>query len=241
MKLAIIGYGKMGRAIESAAPAYGDEVILVVDSTDELRANLDKLNLCDVAIEFSTPSTAADNVALCLNEQIPVVVGTTGWYDRLPQLRKKCETKSGSLFVASNFSIGMNIVFHLAQELTRITHEYASYVPAISETHHIHKLDAPSGTAIQLANIVAREQGLENGWKLVNEGDPQPAGAVPITSYRIGEVPGIHQLTLDSEQDRITLTHEAKGRQGLVHGVFAAAHYLVQNPGYKTMDDLLKF
>lgn len=223
MKIALIGYGKMGRAVEETARQRGHEILATIDGPNDWMGKLDDLRDCDVAIEFSTPDTAVDNIMKCFNLGLPIVVGTTGWYDQLEGVVHDCGERGQSLFVASNFSIGMNIMFELNRRLAQLMNGRGEYSVSISETHHIHKLDAPSGTAITLAGDIA------------DITDAKP----PITSHREGEVPGIHEVVYDSEVDTLTLRHEAKSRKGLALGAVLAAEFLRGRRGYYTMRDLL--
>ena len=227
MKISLIGYGKMGHAIENAALLRGHQIVCTIDNQSELETKLPELRNSDVAIEFSTPATAAGNIRFCLNEGIAIVCGTTGWYDRYDELAELCHNKGGALFTATNFSIGMNIMFALNERLAELMRDRNEYTVNITETHHIHKLDAPSGTAITL-----QQQITENG--------ERSAENVPITSIREGEVPGTHTVCYDSAIDTITLTHEAHSREGLAQGALLAAEFLVGKKGIFTMKDLLK-
>lgn len=224
MKIALIGYGKMGHAIEALATERGHIVTLTLDKDDPWPATMD----ADVAIEFTMPATAASNMRRCLERGIPVVCGTTGWYGDYETVVADCKRLNGRLFTATNFSIGMNIMFELNRRLAELMRGREDYKVSISETHHIHKLDAPSGTAITL-----QEQIVEHG--------ERRAENVPITSYREGEVPGTHTVVYDSEIDTLTLTHEAHSRRGLAQGALLAAEWLVAaKPGVYTMKDMLK-
>lgn len=223
MKIALIGYGKMGHAIEALAAERGHVVTVKLDRDDPWPATMD----ADVAIEFTTPATAVKNMRRCLEKGIPVVCGTTGWYSDYERVVAECKKLKGRLFTATNFSIGMNIMFALNERLAHLMRGRDDYKVSISETHHIHKLDAPSGTAITL-----QEQIVEAGKRKVE--------SIPITSYREGEVPGTHTVVYDSEIDTITLTHEAHSRKGLALGALLAAEFLAKaEPGVYTMKDIL--
>ena len=219
MDIALIGYGKMGHAVEALAKARGHKVTLAIDRDDPWPERIE----ANVAIEFTTPATAVDNIKRCLAMGLPTVSGTTGWNARYDEVAAYCREVSGALFTASNFSIGMNIMFALNERLAQLMKSHPEYTASISETHHIHKLDAPSGTAITL-----REQIV-----------PFVAQEVPIASHRIGEVPGTHTVTYDSKVDTITLTHEAHSREGLAQGALLAAEWIVGRKGCFTMKDLL--
>lgn len=223
MKIALIGYGKMGHAIEALAAERGHEVTVKIDKGELWPSKME----ADVAIEFTTPATAVDNMLRCLEVGIPVVCGTTGWYADYEKVVAECKARSGRLFTATNFSIGMNIMFALNERLAAMMRGRNDYKVSISETHHIHKLDAPSGTAITL-----QEQIVEKGERRKEN--------VPIASFREGEVPGTHTVVYDSEIDTITLTHEAHSRKGLALGALLAAEFLsTARPGVYTMKDIL--
>ena len=250
MNLAIIGYGKMGHAIEQCALRRGHNIALTIDTPDEWQSKASQLKSCDVSVEFSTPATAVDNILRCLQAGVPVVSGTTGWNDQLASVKAECASLGGALFVASNFSIGMNIVFELNRRLARLTSPLPDYSVSITETHHIHKLDAPSGTAIHLANDIIAEH-KASAWHLTTPNDSSihnfttsqlhnSQNSIPVTAIRQGEVAGIHEIRYDSPLDTITLTHEAKGREGLALGATLAAEFLVGKHGFFTMSDLLK-
>lgn len=212
----------MGRAVEAYALQQGHEVACRIDAGDRWPDRLE----ADVAVEFTTPATAVDNMRRCLERHLPVVCGTTGWYDRYDEVCDLCRSMGGKMLTATNFSLGMNIVFAINEHLARLMNG-RPYSVAISETHHIHKLDAPSGTAITLQRQIVENGGREEG-------------SIPIASYREGEVPGTHIVRYDSEIDTITLTHEAHSRQGLAQGAVVAAEWLVKAaPGVYTMKDLL--
>ena len=223
MKIALIGYGKMGHAIEALAVERGHSVTLRLDKEDCWPEKVD----ADVAIEFTTPTTAVENMLRCLGMGLPVVCGTTGWYGNYQKVVAECKVRDGRLFTATNFSIGMNIMFELNRRLAELMRGRDDYKVSISETHHIHKLDAPSGTAITL-----QEQIMESGARRVEN--------IPIASYREGEVPGTHTVVYDSEIDTLTLTHEAHSRKGLALGALLAAEWLAKaKPGVYTMKDIL--
>lgn len=213
----------MGHAIETLAAERGHVVTVKIDKDDPWPTKMD----ADVAIEFTTPATAVANMQHCFEVGLPVVCGTTGWYADYEKVVAECKTRNGRLFTATNFSIGMNIMFELNCRLAKLMGGREDYKVSISETHHIHKLDAPSGTAITL-----QEQIVEIGERRAEE--------VPITSFREGEVPGTHTVTYDSEIDTITLTHEAHSRKGLAMGAVLAAEFLAKtDAGIYTMKDIL--
>ena len=238
MKIAIIGYGKMGRAVEAEAKLRGHSVDVTIDNAGDWESKGGRLPDCDVAVEFSTPAVAKSNVERCMAMGIPTVCGTTGWYSDINQARELCLHYGGALLVSSNFSIGMNIVFELNKRLAEIMNRYPQYDVTIEETHHIHKLDAPSGTAITLARDILGSLDRKNTWKL-DEGGRTDEESLSIVSHRVGEVPGIHEIRYDSDVDSITLTHNAKNRRGLAVGAVFAAEFLCGRKGFFTMKDLM--
>lgn len=240
MKIALLGYGKMGKEVETVAVERGHEIGATIDDNDDWMAKIDDCRECDIAIDFSTPDTAVSNIMRCFDLDIPIVVGTTGWYEQLDSVVHDCQEREQALFVASNFSIGMNIMFDLNRRLAQLMNGYEDYSVAITETHHIHKLDAPSGTAITLANAAIDELDRKSGWKLKKDGSRVKSDLIPITSIREGEVPGIHEVVYDSPIDTITLSHSAKNRKGLALGAVLAAEFMRGRKGYYTMQDLLK-
>jgi 4-hydroxy-tetrahydrodipicolinate reductase len=237
MKIAIIGYGKMGKAIEKIAKERGHDIALIVDES-----SIDKLeNLgipIDVAIEFSTPTSAPDNIIKCLDRQLPVVVGTTGWLDQLESIKSYVQKVNGTLFLASNFSLGVNLFFKLNQWLAKMMNKYPEYKASIEEIHHIHKLDQPSGTAITLGEGIIQEHEGYHQW--VNDSTDQK-DMLPIHSLRKEEVPGTHTISYTSVMDSITLTHEAKDRAAFALGAVLVAEWLHGKVGIYSMDDFLTF
>ena len=240
MKIALLGYGKMGREVEQAALERGHTIGAVVDADNHWTSRLDDLRRCDMAVEFSTPATVVDNIMQCFNLHLPVVVGTTGWHDRLDSVAHDCQQRGEALFVASNFSIGMNVMFELNRRLAQLMDSRPEYDVALSETHHIHKLDAPSGTAIGLACDILDRVGRKTSWQLAQSSLPScDPSVLTIEAHREGEVPGIHEVVYDSPVDTLTLRHEAKSRKGLALGAVLAAEYLLGRKGYHTMQDML--
>ena len=258
MQIALLGYGKMGKAIEEIAVERGHKVIATIDNEEEWNSRQESLRQCDVAIDFSMPSTAVENIRKCFAINCPIVIGTTGWYNQLDTLISECQQHNQSLFVASNFSIGMNIMFDLNRRMAKLMNRHPEYEVDIVESHHIHKLDAPSGTAITLANDIVTEMNRKEKWTLsselwVNEKeeldmaksklDLMPNGPqkneVVIGSVRQGDVPGTHTVTYESEVDILSISHAAKSRKGLALGAVLAAEFLNGKKGYFTMKDLL--
>ena len=234
MKIVILGYGKMGHEVEQIALSRGHEVLYHIDTEEGWNANKEAVSKCDVVIEFSTPATVIGNINKCFDINIPVVVGTTGWYDSLDEIRKRCEDEGHSLFYAPNFSIGMNFVFQLNKQIARFAQQY-DYQVEITETHHIYKLDKPSGTAVKLANDIIANNSDYESWKLDESGEK----TLKVNAIREGEIFGIHEIEALSECDNITLRHEAFSRKGFATGAVVAAEFLNGKKGVFTMDDLM--
>ena len=234
MKIALLGYGKMGHEVEKAALTRQHKIIVTIDNESEWSERAPILKEADIAIDFSQPSQAVANINRCFDFHIPVVVGTTAWYEHLDEIKQRCKTENQSLFYAPNFSIGMNIMFRLNKQLAKFAEQYG-YQISLTETHHIHKLDKPSGTAVKIANDIIATNKNYNSWSL--EAKPE-THILPITAIREGEIFGIHSVQALSEADQITLTHEAFSRKGLAQGAIAAAEFLIGKIGCYTMDDL---
>jgi 4-hydroxy-tetrahydrodipicolinate reductase len=234
MKIALLGYGKMGHEVEKNALAQGHEIVVTIDNEQEWNKRLELLKKADVAIEFSQPDQAFANINRCFDLHLPIVVGTTAWYDHLDEVKKRCLSEGQSLFYAPNFSIGMNMVFMMNKQLARFAEQYG-YSLKVAETHHIHKLDKPSGTAAKLANDIIAENSHYQHWSIE---EPYSDNVLPIEVTREGEVFGIHSITAQSSADRITLTHEAFSREGLAKGALAAAQFLIGKTGVFTMESL---
>ena len=224
----------MGHEVEKNALAQGHEIVVTIDNEQEWKERLEFLKKADVAIEFSQPDQAFANINRCFDLHLPIVVGTTAWYDRLDEIKQRCKSEGQSLFYAPNFSIGMNMVFMMNKQLARFAEQYG-YSLKVAETHHIHKLDKPSGTAAKLANDILAESSRYQRWSI---DETCPADTLPIEVTREGEVFGIHSITALSSADRITLTHEAFSREGLAQGALAAAKFLLDKKGCFTMEDL---
>ncbi|MFI3281489.1 MAG: 4-hydroxy-tetrahydrodipicolinate reductase [Rikenellaceae bacterium] len=237
MNIAIIGYGKMGREIEKILIERGHTIaaIIDVDNRDDLKS--EAFAAADVAIEFTTPHTAFDNLVASLEAGVAVVSGTTGWLDRFDEIKNLCQERNGAFFYASNYSLGVNLMFRLNRQLAAMINSVEGYKVEIEETHHIHKLDAPSGTAITLAEGVIDNLDSKSGW--VND-TPPAADQVEIKSKRIGETPGIHTVTYDSAEDTLEIKHTIKSRSALAMGAVVAAEFLCGKQGIYSMDDLLK-
>ncbi len=237
MKAVIIGYGKMGHEIEGILAERGHTVHLVVDAENRADLRSDRLRGADVALEFTAPDAAYDNLRACIECGLPVVSGTTGWTSRLAELEQLCRERGGALFYASNFSLGVNMLFRINRQLAAMLGRVGGYDASIEEVHHIQKKDAPSGTAITLAEGIISGMEQKNGW--VNE-TPAPEGLVGIRSVREGTVPGIHTVTYESVDDILQLKHTIKHRRTLAMGAVVAAEFLCGRQGVYTMDDLLR-
>ncbi len=241
MKIALIGYGKMGHEIERILVSRGHTVPLIIDmdNTDQLTA--ENLAACDVAIEFTTPATAFGNIMTCLEAGIPVVCGTTAWLDKLPQAEALCKEKGGAFFYASNYSIGVNIFFAVNRELARMMNRFPEYDVTLNEVHHVQKKDAPSGTAVTLAEDILAGIDRKTSWFL---GTTTDADKLEVTAQRRAMVPGIHTVVWESDADVITIDHNAKNRSGFAAGAVLAAEFLAGKRGTGKvygMKDLLGF
>ncbi|MCD7936087.1 MAG: 4-hydroxy-tetrahydrodipicolinate reductase [Tannerellaceae bacterium] len=237
MNIALIGYGKMGKTIEQIARDRGHRIVAIIDINNPQDFDSENFKKADVAIEFTTPDTAFDNYMKCFAANIPVVSGTTGWLDRLSVIREKCN-EGQTFFYASNFSIGVNIFFALNKYLARIMNKFPAYDVSMTETHHIHKLDAPSGTAITLAEGILEHVDRKKDWKLDTGENKED---LVIKAIREGEVPGIHEIRYDSEVDYISIKHDAKSRAGFALGAVIAAEFTAGKKGFLGMEDLFKF
>ncbi len=243
MKIAIIGYGKMGKTIETLAKKQGHEVVLTLDVEDMAGISAQQLQAADVAIEFTGPEGALTNIKTCLNAGLPVVSGTTGWLEHWQEVVELCKAKQGAFFYASNYSIGVNIFFELNKKLAQLMNGQSQYQLSLEEIHHTQKLDAPSGTAITLADgLIANSEDFDH-WYLkeypFNQKDDRPKG-FPIISKREGKVPGTHIVSYESAIDTIEIKHEAKGREGFASGAILAAAWLLDKQGVFGMKDLLQ-
>jgi 4-hydroxy-tetrahydrodipicolinate reductase len=236
MKIALIGYGKMGRAIEEIALQKGHGIGLRIDLDNAALLTPEQLAGCDVAIEFTGPESAPGNVLACLNSGIPVVCGSTGWLNRLGEVEKLCREKNGTFLYASNFSIGVNLFFELNKKLAHLMKHRGEYDVQIEETHHTQKKDAPSGTAITLAEQVLHELERKKSW--VNHGSVDPR-ELTIMSKRIDPAPGTHAVKYSSPVDDIEIIHTAHNRQGFASGAVLAAEFISGKKGIFSMQDVL--
>ena len=236
MNLALIGYGKMGKEIEKIAVSRGHQIKLIIDINNPQDLTIENLRKCDVAIEFTIPDSAVNNYGICFEAGISVVSGTTGWLDKKEEVYKKCNENNGTFFYGSNFSVGVNLFFALNRKLAELMSDRTEYNVELTEVHHIQKLDAPSGTAISLAEGIVEKLHGKKGW--VNDKIPGENEFI-IKSERRGEVPGIHTIKYESEVDYIEITHNAKNRIGFAFGAVLAAEYCLGHKGILSMKDLL--
>lgn len=246
MNIALLGYGKMGKAIESLALEAGDTVTLKVDIGNAASWTDADLKKADVAIEFSRPDSAVGNILRCFDAGVPIVVGTTGWLERLPEVKEQLIRKNGTLLHASNFSIGVNLFFELNKQLARLMARYPEYRHVfVHETHHVHKLDAPSGTAISIAEQIVERNEQYRDWTSIPYDHRAAAdfgsGTLPVYHTRADEVPGTHSVTYASPTDEIEIRHLANNRDGFARGALSAARWLCGKKGYFTMEDYLQF
>ena len=239
MKIALIGYGKMGRMIEEIAVARGHEIVSIIDVDNRDAFASEAFRSADVAIEFTAPQAAYDNYMRAFAHHVKVVSGSTGW---IPQhgeeVKRMCEKEGQTLFWSSNFSLGVTIFRAVNRYLARIMNQFDDYTPSMEEVHHVHKLDHPSGTAITLAEDILTQLDRETTWCL---GQATRPDELPIAAIREGQVPGTHTIRYDSPEDTITITHEAKNRQGFALGAVLAAEFIIGKKGFFTMHDLLHF
>jgi len=226
----------MGRAVVEFAQKKGHQIVNIFDIDNKEELTIENLQKSDVIFEFTQPESAFENISLCLDAGVPCISGTTGWLDNLEIIKKRCKEEQKTFFYASNFSIGVNILFEINKKLAQIMNNYPNYNVSIEETHHIHKLDAPSGTAIHIANQIIDNIDRKSNWKL----DEADKSEVLVKAYREEEVPGTHVIFYDSEVDFLEIKHSAKNRQGLAFGAVLAAEFLVDKTGFFTMQDLLK-
>jgi 4-hydroxy-tetrahydrodipicolinate reductase len=235
MKIALIGYGKMGREIEAIALQRGHQIVLKVNKSNIEELKDEDYLKADVAIEFSTPHTVLDNMKKCFELQLPVVVGTTGWYDQFDEMVALCEMRGSGLFYATNFSVGMNLFFKVNKYLAEMMDKYSEYDVSMEEIHHIHKLDKPSGTAITLASQIIEKIGRKTSCSI----DKKGKDVLFIKDIREGEVPGTHIIKYHSHIDDIEIMHKAHNRKGFALGAVLAAEFMNGKKGVYTMSDLI--
>ncbi len=237
MRIALLGYGKMGKTIEKIAEKRGHQIVIRADKDTEPY----HIGDAEVAIDFSVPDSAFDNIINCIEHGVPVVSGTTGWLEKYDEVVDLCKKKEGAFLYASNFSVGVNIFFKLNEYLAQLISKAEGYHASITEVHHIHKLDAPSGTAISLAEQILSKTHYKK-WTLTDDtvqGKDLSGDDLPIYAKREGEVPGIHDVRYKSEFDQISIRHEADSREGFALGAVIAAEWIVGKTGVFNMNDVL--
>jgi 4-hydroxy-tetrahydrodipicolinate reductase len=236
MQIALLGYGKMGKEIEQIALHRGHTIVLKVDEHNALTYTDEELKRADAAIEFSIPESAYGNIQRCFRTHVPIVVGTTGWLQKMEEVKTECKETGNAFFYASNYSIGVNIFFKLNEFLARMMDKYSDYNVTLEEIHHIHKKDSPSGTGLTLANGILNELKRKSTWEESN--NPNPS-VLQIHSKREGEVPGTHIVRYKSPVDDIEISHVAHNRKGFALGAVMAAEWLQGKKGVFGMNDLM--
>jgi 4-hydroxy-tetrahydrodipicolinate reductase len=233
MNIILFGYGKMGKEIEQIAISRGHTIAMRIDKND--RPTKEQLSKADVAIEFSTPHTVIENIHRCFEAKLPVVVGTTGWYDQFEKIKKDCLENKSSLFYATNFSVGVNLFWKMTEQLAKLMSAYPEYEASMQEIHHVHKLDKPSGTAITTAERILSNQKKKTAWSI----ESKKPDELYIDVLRQDEVPGTHSVYYRSAIDEISLSHVAYNRRGFALGAVLAAEFLKGKTGVYTMSDML--
>jgi 4-hydroxy-tetrahydrodipicolinate reductase len=245
MKIALLGYGKMGKAIEKIALAKGHEIVYKVTMENAFDFMPISLQNVDVAIDFSMPSAAVENIQKCFEAKVPIIVGTTGWYDQFDMIKNRCLNEGQSMVYSTNFSIGVNIFYKLNKILAKMMANHDDYDVMIEEIHHTEKKDHPSGTALSLVSHILAENKIKTEWKarlLYNENMPSQSvktNELLIESKRVGDVTGDHTVTYESVIDEIEISHRAKSRYGFAKGAVLAAEWIQGKKGLFTMDDIL--
>ena len=244
MKIALLGFGKMGQLIEQMALKRGHEVVLKISIDNPQDLTAENLRKAEVAIDFSTPEAVLNNIYACFDAGLPVVVGTTGWYGKLQEVKNECDKSGSTILYGSNFSIGVNLVFKVNAFLAKLMNDYPAYDVQLEETHHTQKLDAPSGTAITLAEGVIDNLERKDEWMNEVIGTPievfPKANQLLIASNRIDNIPGTHSVLYSSEVDDIELTHTAHNRNGFALGAVVAAEWLHTKKGFFNVSDVFK-
>ena len=247
MKIALLGYGKMGRIIEQIALDRKHEIVLKISNSNLDELTTENLQKADVAIEFSTPGTVLGNIEKCFAAGTPIVVGTTGWHHEMPQIKEQCQYHNASLIYGTNFSVGINIFFHVNKMLAKLMNNYPYYDVQVEEIHHSQKLDSPSGTAITIAEGITANLDRKAGWiNIVTTDDAAddnnvPADQLLIESLRIESVPGTHTVIYDSEVDTIEFKHTAHNRNGFALGAVLAAEWIPGKKGFYPVEDMFDF
>lgn len=238
LRIAIIGYGKMGREIHKYAQESGCEVSVIVDQPHDWQKYDQQIRNAEVAIEFTSPHVVIDNIKRLMDMHVPVVTGTTGWTERLPEIEQYCNSRNAGLFYASNFSIGVNLFFALNRYLADLMRAYPEYKPSLEEIHHTQKLDAPSGTAISMLNDILSINKDYKGWKFSSENPTEDE--ISVDALRIEGVTGTHKLTYSTPIEKISIEHVANNREGFAKGALLAARWMRDKKGIYSMNDLLK-
>ncbi|SDE46207.1 dihydrodipicolinate reductase [Mucilaginibacter pineti] len=247
MKIALLGYGKMGKIIEKIAISRKHEIVLTIDHDNMHDLTPENLQKADAVIEFTTPASVLSNIDHCFNAGVPIVVGTTGWYDKLAEVKQKCEDSNNALLYATNFSVGVNIFFHVNRLLAKVMNSYPYYDVQVEEIHHTQKLDAPSGTAITIAEGIINNLDVKNEWVNVlttddnHDDDNVAPDQLLIESMRIDSVPGTHTVIYDSEVDTIEFKHTAHNRNGFALGAVLAAEWIHDKKGFYPVDAMFDF
>lgn len=245
MKIALIGYGKMGRIIEKYAIERGHEIALIIDENNRADILAEDLHVADIAIDFSTPNSILENINLCFEADLPLIVGTTGWYDEMESVKQKCLAGNHALLYGSNFSIGVNIFFHVNKLLAKAMRPHHQYEVQVEEIHHTAKLDAPSGTAITIAEGIIENNDEKSDWinYVVEEEDVviPKANQLLIESHRIEDVPGTHTVLYSSEVDQLEFKHTAHSRAGFALGSLVAAEWLKNKKGFYNVTEMFTF
>lgn len=237
MKFAILGYGKMGKQVEELLKKDQQEIVAIIDNEDDWQNKIEDFKKADVAIDFSMPTVAIANIMKAFQNHVPIVVGTTGWLEQLGYVQETCKELNGSMVYGSNFSIGANLFMEINRRLSVLMNKQSQYSPAMEETHHVTKKDAPSGTAIRLAkDILANVDRLDH-WELTEQSDD--TSKLPIKANRIGNEPGTHTIVWHSEEDDIEITHQAHNRQGFARGAIQAAVWLTAHSGFFEFQDIV--
>lgn len=247
MKIALLGYGKMGKIIEKIALSRKHEIVLTIDHETLHDLTPENLQKADVVIEFTTPASVLSNIEHCFNANVPIVVGTTGWYEKLPEVKQQCVDGNKSLLWASNFSVGVNVFFHVNKLLAKVMNRYPYYEVQVEEIHHTQKMDSPSGTAITIAEGIINNTDTKNEWVnvLTTDDSDDDANVAPnqllIESLRIDSVPGTHTVIYDSEVDSIEFKHTAHNRNGFALGAVLAAEWLHDKKGFYSVEAMFDF
>jgi len=247
MKIALLGYGKMGKIIEKIAISRKHEIVLTIDHDTLDDLTVENLQKADVVIEFTMPASVLGNIKHCFNAGVPIVVGTTGWYDQIPEIKQLCQESNSTLLYGSNFSVGVNIFFHVNRLLAKVMNNYPYYDVQVEEIHHTQKLDSPSGTAITIAEGILENLETKSEWVNVlttddkSDDDAVSNNQLLIESLRIDSVPGTHTVIYDSEVDTIEFKHTAHNRNGFALGAVLAAEWLHNKKGFYSVDAMFDF